>query len=115
MTGRISSEKLFRQVKARLKDLTEPGAGLTAEKVDGLLRLISIYNAETKAHALQAEASASENAKTSDQYRTLFDFTPAGYIVLDREGIVQDINLTACVMLGVDRKQAAKLRGLPQC
>lgn len=94
------------QVKAGLKHLPRSGTGLSVEKVGHLLRLIHVYHAETEMYARDMEAASRELATTRDQYKTLFDFAPAGYIVLDPKGIVQNINLTACVMLGIDRNQA---------
>jgi PAS domain S-box-containing protein len=38
-----------------------------------------------------------------DQYTDLFDFAPVGYLLLDEEGIVKNINLTACILLGRER------------
>lgn len=33
----------------------------------------------------------------------MFDFAPVGYLILNEDGIVKNINLTACILLGTER------------
>jgi PAS domain S-box-containing protein len=44
------------------------------------------------------------------QYTNLYDFAPAGYMTLDREGAIRQVNLTAAQMLGVERSQLVNRR-----
>ncbi len=46
--------------------------------------------------------------ESRDRYADLFDFGPVGYLMLDPNGIINDLNLTACAMLGVERTIAVK-------
>lgn len=43
--------------------------------------------------------------KARDQYLQLYELAPVGYITLTREGLIDAINLTGSVMLGVDRSE----------
>lgn len=45
-----------------------------------------------------------------DRYSDLYDFAPVGYLSLEKNGVIQNINLTGCAMLGRDR---AALLGVP--
>ncbi len=45
-----------------------------------------------------------------DRYADLYDFSPAGYLTLDKKGIIQNLNLTAATMLGRER---SRLLGKP--
>lgn len=40
-----------------------------------------------------------------DKYVQLYDFAPAGYMTVTRQGIVAEANLTACSMAGVERSR----------
>jgi len=63
---------------------------------------------EIKIHELGEAQERLEKAR--DQYAELYDFSPVGYLTLDRKGIIRNINLTAAIMLGAER---AQLEGLP--
>ena len=41
---------------------------------------------------------------SGDRYAELFDFAPVGFLVLDYNGLIVDINLAAARMLGVERR-----------
>ena len=46
----------------------------------------------------------------ADGYADLYDFALVGYVALDGEGVIRDVNLTAAEMLGVKR---TRLLGVP--
>lgn len=45
-----------------------------------------------------------ELAESRDRYAELFDHAPVGYIALNHEGLIAEVNMTANVMLGVTRR-----------
>ncbi len=45
-----------------------------------------------------------------DRYVDLYDFAPLGYVTLDEDGYIQEINLAGAALLGRDR---AELTGYP--
>jgi len=57
-----------------------------------------LREARTKADALLA------------QYTELYDFAPAGYMTIDREGAIRQVNLTGAGLLGVERSQLVNRR-----
>ncbi|OHB58183.1 MAG: hypothetical protein A2Y12_07390 [Planctomycetes bacterium GWF2_42_9] len=42
------------------------------------------------------------------KYTDLFDFAPVGYFVVNKKGIIEEVNLTGCSMLGVERRSLIK-------
>jgi len=63
---------------------------------------------ETKCQALQESLEDLEESRNC--YAALYDFAPVGYVNLDHKGCIQEINLTAASMIGLERSQ---LIGLP--
>jgi PAS domain S-box-containing protein len=59
---------------------------------------LEIQNQNLKETQEQLEASR-------EQYIDLFDHAPVGILILDATGIIKQINLTACRMLGVSREK----------
>lgn len=86
-----------------------------AKKVFGSLNEITPLKAkklfhELEVHQVELEMQNQELRETQlrleeayDQYADLFDFAPVGYLLLNEEGIVKNINLTACILLGTER------------
>ncbi len=62
---------------------------------------------ELQNNALQKSQAALERSR--DRYLDLYEFSPVGYITLTSEGVIDEINLTAVTLLGIER------RGLRQC
>lgn len=57
---------------------------------------------ETQNQALQRVQRQLEHYR--DRYVNLYDFAPLGYVTLDEDGYVQEINLSGAAMLAVDRE-----------
>ena len=58
--------------------------------------------------ALQGMQAVLEH--TRDRFIELYDFAPNGYVTLDGQGVIREVNLTAAAWLG---KSKAQLLGLP--
>ncbi|OHD64485.1 MAG: hypothetical protein A2176_06000, partial [Spirochaetes bacterium RBG_13_51_14] len=55
----------------------------------------------------QARAKAGELLA---QYTNLYEFAPTGYMILDREGVIRQVNLAGAQLLGVERSRLANRR-----
>jgi PAS domain S-box-containing protein len=47
---------------------------------------------------------------TTARYISLYDFAPVGYATLDAKGIVHELNVTLCKIIGVERSRAIRKR-----
>lgn len=93
---RILAESKVRKVFGSLNDLTP----LKAKK---LFHELEVHQVELEMQNEELRETQLRLEKAYDQYADLFDFAPVGYLLLDEEGIVKNINLTACILLGTER------------
>ena len=75
---------------------------------------------ELQVHQIELEMQNEELRRTQieledsrNKYFDLFDLAPIGYLVLNQEGLIQEVNLTAADLLGFDRRYLIK-RGFSQ-
>jgi PAS domain S-box-containing protein len=68
-----------------------------------LLEELRIDQLELQAQNEELRLAKEEIADAHARYRELYDFAPAGYFTLSEYNIIQQVNLTACSMLGVER------------
>lgn len=60
---------------------------------------------ELQLQNLQLRQAQAEIEESRRKYTDLFDFAPTGYVVIDPEGIVLDVNMTGASMLQIEKKQ----------
>lgn len=70
--------------------------------------LVHKVELEMQVEELRRINDAIEEAR--DRYVDLYDFAPVGYLTLNREGMVTEINLTAAAMLRRDRLKLIQVR-----
>jgi len=65
----------------------------------------STREAELEAENLELRRGREELEASLDRYRELYDFAPVGYLTLDQESAVLELNLVGAAMLGCDRSR----------
>lgn len=83
-----------------------PGEQLLHE----LLHELSVHKIELEMQNEALRQSQVELERSRDRYVDLFDFSPVGYITLNHEGVINEINLTAAALLGVERSKLTHRR-----
>jgi len=75
----------------------------TAQPAEILLHELLVHKVqlEMQNEELRRAYSALEEAR--DRYIDLYEFAPVGYITINREGLISEINLTGSALLGVER------------
>ena len=69
-----------------------------------LVEELSIYQIELEHQNQELIQSQEQIQQSMDRYLDLFDNAPIGYLIVDSDGLIKDINQTACQLLGNDKE-----------
>lgn len=105
------------QAKSKFDQLREQAEEIVGEidesQKTGMQRLIQ----ELEVYQIELEMQNEELRKTQQQlreahnkYQNLFEFAPIGYFTVDKNGIIEELNLTGAELLGLERKYLVKRR-----
>jgi signal transduction histidine kinase len=101
---RRSASELRRRAEERLRERDRAGAPL--EATEDVLRLIH----ELQVHQIELEMQNEELRRVREEleasltrYSELYDFAPVGYVTLDAQSTIREINLVGATMLGRER------------
>lgn len=97
----------------RLKDMAEKSeqrkdtetAPCETENIETLISEIQTYQIELEIQNDELRRSQVELKKSQQRFSRLFDMAPIGYIILDRNGFIDDVNQTMLRMLKQQRDE----------
>ncbi len=75
--------------------------GPNAQPVETLLHELMIHKIELEMQNDELRRTHAALEDALDRYRDLYKFAPVGYLTIDPEGLVNEINLTGSELLGV--------------
>lgn len=112
--NRISSSKAELRQQAEEK-LAEAKRGKTLELKDEvdtlrLLHELEVHRIELEMQNEELLRSRAEREAALHQYEDLYDFAPVGYLTLEGDGTIRQINLTGSNLLGIERDKLLKRR-----
>jgi len=73
-------------------------------RLNETLHSLRVHEEELRTQNEDLVAAQKEITQSQRKYRDLFDFAPIGYFLMDANGAVQEVNLTAANMIGRHRK-----------
>lgn len=75
----------------------------TAQTVAILMHELMVHKVELEMQNEELQRSNTSMEESRDRYANFYEFAPVGFITLSREGLIREINLTSCIMLGTER------------
>ncbi len=105
--AQMTKAELLQRIAALEKRQSAGGVAFAHERMQHEMQVHQVA-IENQNHELQQSRQLLEESR--DRYAELYDFAPVGLLTLDRRGIIREINLTACAMLGAER---TRLEGQP--
>ncbi len=69
-----------------------------------VLHELEVYQIELEMQNRELRESRQALEESYDRYVNLYDFAPIGYLTLNEQGMIKEINLTMASMLGVERR-----------
>jgi PAS domain S-box-containing protein len=100
---RQRAEEVLRRQPQELNDV--PPADL-----QHLIHELQVHQIELEMQNEELHRTQLEMELARDRYLDLYDFAPVGYFTLSEAGLIQQANLTAATMLGVDRARLIRQR-----
>ena len=101
---------LRRQAEARLRTTDRDVAAMRVNNVQQLVHELQVHQIELEMQNEELRRIQVALEAARDRYMDLYDFSPAGHLTLDVRGTIQEANLRAGTLLGIDRR---KLVGHP--
>lgn len=95
---------LRRQAEELLRTTTRDVAAMPVKDVQQLVHELQVHQIELEMQNDELRRTQVELEVARDRYADLYDFSPAGHLLLDREGTIVEANLRAGLLLGINRK-----------
>jgi len=83
------------------------------ELLHELIHELSVHKIELEMQNEQMRQAQLELEKSRDRYVEYFDFAPVGYLTLNHEAMIDEVNLTGAALLGVERSKLLHSRFAP--
>jgi len=83
---------------------------LDADPGEVLMHELLVHKVELEMQNEELRKAHLEMEEARDRYVNLYEFAPISYITLSREGLISKVNLTGCILLGVNRYQLISRR-----
>ena len=77
----------------------------TKQETQRHLHELEVHQIELEMQNDELRRSQEELELSRNTYAELYDFAPVGYFIFDARGVIQEVNLTGALLLGIERGQ----------
>jgi PAS domain S-box-containing protein len=106
--NRPAMRELYHRAKTQFQKLRKhqgPGSGNSRLEADTqrLVQELQVHQIELEMQNAELEEARARQEVLLEKYTDLYDFAPVGYMSLDEQGHILEVNLTGAALLGVGR------------
>jgi PAS domain S-box-containing protein len=83
---------------------------MATQPAEKLLHELLVHKVELEIQNEELRRAHNAMEEARDRYMDLYEFAPVGYITINREGLIGEINLTGSALLGVERTKLINRR-----
>lgn len=95
--------QLRQNAEAALRFREQDHERVSKQQIDQLLSDIQVYQVELEIQNEELRRAQKDLERSRNRFAQLYEQAPVGYIVLDKVGMIVNVNRTFCEMLKVDR------------
>jgi len=103
-----SRRELRRRANKRLDRKVDVRKDTSGEELKRLIHELKAHQVELEMYNEELRRAQVEVEEARQKYADLFDFSPVGYMTLDKRGIIREMNLTAAGLLKRPRRSLIK-------
>jgi PAS domain S-box-containing protein len=92
-----------RPVQGRSRNLSDL-ASVRREDIPTLVHQLQVQHVQLEMQNEELRQAQETLAEACEHYTQLYDFSPAGYVTLTPEGMIEETNLRFCALVGLHRK-----------
>lgn len=101
---------LRRKAEERLRATRREVASMPVKDVQQLVQELQVFQIELEIQNEELRQAQMDLEAARDRYVDLFEFSPAGHLLLDRNGTIVEANIRATTLLGVNRNDLIEQR-----
>jgi two-component system sensor kinase FixL len=94
----------LRQQAERALGAMDIAPEISVSNIEDMIQELRVYYAELEIQIEDLRNANEQLAAARERYADLFDFAPIGYVVTDTHGHIEEMNLTAQVLFGIEIK-----------
>jgi PAS domain S-box-containing protein len=103
-TGAKGDTRLRKRAEKQIKESARVPKALPRDDILELIHELEVHQVELELQNEELRRSQSEIEVSRKKYFDLYDLAPIGYVTLDRNGLIREINLTGAELLGREKR-----------